>query len=146
MGAIFAQNYEFSRWAGKRKHVTQMKPYEQNNLWNRLKRIHNDDWRIDKHAFERVEEKGIRATRDDMISAITNASIIEYKIDYNKYKNTYDERVVLRSNALVNGQYNLNVVYSLTTKRVKTVWLNRIDDKHETLDWGIYNARMKVFA
>lgn len=144
MGALNREVYEFSRWAGKRKHVSQMKAYEEKNLWNRLKRV--EDWKVNKHAFDRIKEKGINATREDMISTIFNATMIEYKIDYDKKNNKYDERVVLRAKAIVNKCYNLNVVYSLTDNRIVTVWINHIKDKHETLDWSVYNPKMKVFA
>lgn len=145
MGA-FAELNEYKKWAGKRKHCTQMKPYEVNNLWSRLKRVRDDEWKVDVHAFDRINEKGIQATREDMISTILNASIVEYKIDYDKKRNQYDERVILRSNTIVNGCYNLHVVFSLTNKRIKTVWINHVKDFHSTLDWSLYNPKMKVFA
>lgn len=134
---------EMSSYLGKRKHASQMNRNEKRILWARLREIKAKEWGVKIHALDRIEEKGINATRQDLISTIHNSEIIEYKIDDCRFG--YDERVLVRANALVNGDYNLNVVYSLTTKDVITVWINHIDDKHETLDWAIYDENMIVF-
>jgi hydrogenase maturation factor HypF (carbamoyltransferase family) len=137
--------HDLAKYAGKRKHGSQLQAHEENGLWKRLKSIEEWEWEILSHALERLEKKGIKASRQDLISTISFASIIEYKIDYNKVIKDYDERVVLRAKAIVNSRYNLHVVYSLTTKSIVTVWINRIDDRHSTLDWSIYSEDMKVF-
>ena len=135
---------EMSKYIGQRKHSSQLDNREEAIIWDRLKNI--DSWDISDHALDRLVEKGINATHDDIVSAIDNASIVEYKIDYNARINRCDERVVLRANAIVNGQYNLNAVYSLSRKTIVTVWINHIRDFHNTLDWSIYNSDMKVFG
>lgn len=135
---------EMGKYNGQRKHVSQLTQQEKDGLYKRLKEV--EKWKILSHALDRLEQKNINATNEDIVSTINNSTIIEYKIDYDKRINRYDERVVLRSNAIVNRYYNLNVVYSLTKQQVITVWINDINDFHKTLDWTIYNEDMKVFG
>lgn len=129
-------------YAGQRKHGSQLHIVEENKLFTRLKNI--SKWNLSFHADERIIEKDINATMDDITSTIYNAFIVEYRIVHNDAYDTYDERVILRSNATVNGEYNLNVVFSLTRKTIVTVWMNHIEDLHDTLDWSIYNENMAV--
>ena len=135
---------EMGKYCGQRKHVSQITQQENDGLYKRLKEV--DKWKIVSHALDRLKEKNINATREDIVSTINNSTLIEYKIDYDKRINRYEERVVLRSNAIVNRNFNLNVVFSLTKQQVITVWINDINDFHKTLDWGIYNEDMKVFG
>lgn len=133
---------EMSKYTDMRKHHTQMNAYERRELMKRLASISEEDWVVRPHAFDRISEKRIRATRNDMVTAIHNAKLIEYRI----IGRMNEERVLIRSRRFVNGRNNLNIVYSLTYKEVITVWLNHRDDKHTTLDWSIYNKDMKVFG
>lgn len=135
---------EMSKYVGMRKHYTQLTQEEISSIHRRLKDVKS--WGVSTHTFDRIEEKGIRATYNDIASTIYNCEILEYKIDYNNRMNRCEERVVVRGKALTNKYYNLNVVYSITTQRVVTVWLNHVNDRHATLDWSIYNEDMKVFG
>lgn len=135
---------EMSKYAGKRKHSSFLSKEEENIIWDRLKSI--KDWDFTRHALDRIEQKGIRATKEDIISVINNGSIVEYKIDYIERINRCEERVVLSSNAIVNDCYRLKVVYSLSRQTVVTVWINHVNDFHATLDWTQYTRDMKVFG
>lgn len=139
---------EMALFIGKRKHCSQMLEPEINGLFARLKSVEKSGrkWLMAGHALDRLHEKGINATYDDVVSTIHNASIVEYKIDENKFTGRAEERVVLRANAIVNRSYNLHVVYSLSEGRIITVWINHIKDYHSTLDWSIYSSEMKVFG
>lgn len=130
-------------YIGQRKHWSQMSDEETDGLFKRLRDISN--WEMGGHALDRLSQKGIEATYNDIISTIHNCAIIEYKIDEDKYGNA-DERIVVRARARVNKHYHLNVVYSLTKKSIVTVWINDVKDLHRTLNWNIYNADMKVFG
>lgn len=141
---LLTKTNELAEYCGQRKHISQLKGFEHQGLWKRIKAI--KEWNILPHTFDRLREKGIRATKKDITSTVFYANIIEYRIIWNKVHRCYDERLILRSKAFVNGRYNLNVVYSLTTKNIVTVWLNHENDKHNTLDWNIYNKDMKVFG
>ena len=134
---------ELSDYVGKRKYRSQMTTEEINIIWNKFKKV--DVWGISAHALDRLKGKGIEATYDDLVSMIENSEIVEYKIDYEKKINRCEERVVLVSNAIVNGNYRLKVVYNFGRKDIVTVWINHINDHHDTLDWSMYDADMKVF-
>lgn len=135
---------EMSKYVGKRKHSSQMSQLELDSLYSRLRSV--EKWELTRHALDRIEEKGINATYDDIASTVYHCDIIEYKIDYNARINRCEERVVVRSRAVTNGEYNLNVVYNLHSNKVITVWLNHINDRHTTLDWSLYDPDMKVFG
>lgn len=141
--SLVQRQTEMSKYIGKRKHCSQLEETEIKVIWERLKNIEN--WNIRTHALDRLEEKGIHATYNDLVSVIHDASIIEYKIDYNSTINRCDERVVVRANSIVNYCYNLNVVYSISQQRIITVWINHINDRHKTLRWELYDENMKVF-
>lgn len=143
MMAIVSEKEKLKQ-VGKRKHHSQMTKREKAGLFNRLKSVQN--WGILKHALERLEQKGIDATYDDIVSTIYYSEIIEYRIVHNPAIRKYDERVILRSKAIVNRCYNLNVVFSLTDKKIVTVWMNHIRDRHKTLRWELYDANMKVLG
>lgn len=144
INSLVEQQLEMSQYIGRRKHSSQLSEIETDGLFERLKEVEN--WRIKTHALDRLAEKGIEATYQDIVSTIGYAEMVEYKINYNPLINRCDERVVLRSKAIVNRCYNLNVVYSLSENRIVTVWNNHINDRHDTLDWSIYDADMKVFG
>lgn len=137
---------DLEKYSGKRKHSSQMKKFEDTGLMKRLKEVEEWEWELIDHALDRLVEKGIRASKRDVVSTIYNCSIIEYRIVYNRRLRLYEERVILRSKAIVNRNYNLNVVFSLTTKNIVTVWINHKNDKHSTLDWSIYDKNMKVLG
>lgn len=136
-------NGEKVPYRGKKKHGTQMSRREKEYLFNTLKSV--DKWEVSQHALDRIKDKGINVTYDDIISTIHNAMIIEYHVA--RYGDNKDDvRVVLRGNAVVNRNSNVHFVYSLTRKKIITSWLNRVDDKHETLDWRAYDSNLKILG
>lgn len=144
--SLKVDNKSLGRYVDQRKHYSQMNDTEINGLFKRIKSVDEKKWKLSYHALDRFKGKKIQADLNDCLSAIHNSTIIEYKIDFNKRYQKFDERIVLRANALVNGCYNLNAVYSLTTNTIVTVWLNHVKDRHDTLKWEIYSADMKVFG
>jgi len=143
---MIVKQYDLAKYAGKRKHGSQMTREEASSIWSRLKKVKEDEWIFTDHTFIRSLEKGIKITKKDLTSAIHNSELIEYKIDKLKFEDTYQERVVLRSKSIVNRCYNIHVVYSLSNNKVITVWMNHIKDRHKTLDWSIYDENLKVFG
>jgi hypothetical protein len=116
-------------------------------LFRRLKSVEENGlrWRMAGHTLDRIHQKGINADYWDIISSVWHSEMIEYKVDREKFTGEPEERVVIRSKAIANKHYNLNVVFSLTERRIVTVWLNHINDRHDTLDWSIYDKDMPVF-
>ncbi|MER2007454.1 MAG: hypothetical protein ABS939_08370 [Psychrobacillus sp.] len=141
---IFTEKHNMEDWIGKRKYRSQMSKREIDGLFDRLKTI--EKWRIAGHALDRLEEKGIKADYQDIVSTIHNANMVEYKIDRNRITGKPEERVVIASKSVVNRCYNLKAVYSLTERRIVTVWINHVRDNHATLDWGLYDKTMPVFG
>lgn len=134
---------EKMKQVGKRKHGSQMSLEEIRGVKQRL--IDVKQWKIIDHAFDRLQEKGIEATYEDIVSTIYNSHMIEYRIIYNTYLGMCDERVIMRAKTLVNRCYHLNVVFSLTDNAVVTVWLNHKKDRHDTLDMLLYDQNMRMF-
>lgn len=139
---------DMAKFIGKRKHGSQLKEFEVDGLFERLKEVERkgQTWRMAGHALNRLKEKGINATYQDVVSTIHNAQILEYKIDHNKILGMCEERVLLRSKAVVNRNFNLHAVYSLTSRRIVTVWINHVKDFHDTLDWNLYTEDLPVFG
>lgn len=144
MSTVIVNEKEMWKYIGKRKHHLQMTKNERDGLVRRLKGVQK--WKIANHALERLEEKGIEATYEDIVSTIYNSTLIEYRIVHNRIADKCEERVVIRSKAVVNRCYNLKVVFSLTTQTIVTVWINHVSDHHGTLNWRIYDKNMKVFG
>lgn len=138
---------DMAKYIGKRKHCSQMTQEEIKGLFLRLKSVEENGlrWGMAGHALDRIHEKGINADYWDIVSSVWNSEMIEYKIDENKRTGKPEERVVIRSRAVANRSYNLNAVFSITQRRIVTVWLNHINDRHSTLDWSIYDEKMPVF-
>lgn len=138
---------EMFNYVGKRKHVSQMCDREINSLFERLKDVERkgQTWRMTGHTLKRMNEKDIQVNFEDVVSMIHNADIVEYKIDENRFSGKPEERVVLVSKFVVNKNYRLKVVYSLTERRIITTWVNHVKDTHKTLDWNLYTNNMPVF-
>jgi len=126
---------------GKKKHGTQMTKEEIEYLFKRLRSVKR--WRMSAHAVSRITEKGIKVTYRDAVSTIHTSKIIEYHI-VNLGNGKKDERVLLRGNAVVNRDSNVHFVYSLTRQEIVSSWLNRVDDKHNTLDWRDYDEKLRI--
>lgn len=127
-------------YRGKKKHGTQMTSREKAFLFQNLKAIKR--WKLSSHALDRIEEKGIKMSYNDVVDSIDKSTIIEYHIA--KCGDSEDKRVLLRSKSLENNGDNLHFVYSITRGVVISSWLNRAGDTHETLDWNAYDKNLKI--
>jgi hypothetical protein len=134
-----AKNEEVPK-RGRKKHYTQMSKKETDYLFSKLRGVKR--WGLSYHALDRIEEKGIEVTYEDIVSTIYNSNIIEYHVT--KYKGENDSRVLLRSKSLVNGENNLHVVYSISRKKIISSWLNHKNDKHKTIDMRDYSGNVKI--
>lgn len=127
-------------YRGKKKHGTQMTKREKEYLFKTLRSV--EKWTISSHALDRIKEKGIKVTYEDVVSTIHNSEIIEYHIA--RYKEEDDVRVLLRGKTIVNRNSNVHFVYSLTRGEIVSSWLNRADDFHASLDWRDYSKDLKI--
>jgi len=145
-----------SCYDGKRKYYTQMTEEETQSLKFRL--LSRDKWKIGTHALkmieERLQEKGnsVKFGKEFLRKPILNGRIIEYKVDLTVRADSpepfYDERVLLKSMETVESdsgkQYTVNIVFSLSSNRVVTVWLNSVDFHHPDVDMSIYDENMYI--
>lgn len=134
-----AVNNELVPRRGKKKHGTQMRYDEKKYLITSLKSVKN--WNMSKHVLERIEEKGLLITIDDIESTIHNSTIIEYHVVNDNYK---EERVLLKAKKTVNKQFHLNIVYSITRGNIISAWLNKVTDNHNSLDWRDYDNNLII--
>jgi hypothetical protein len=148
MPMLVAEKLNMKDWIGKRKYFEQMSDEEVKGLFLRLKSVEESGqrWRMAGHTLDRIHQKGINADYWDIVSSVWNAEMVEYKIDENRFTGAPEERVVIVSNALINGSYRMKAVFSLTEKRIVTVWLNHVKDNHATLDYTLYDENMPVFG
>lgn len=143
-GKKLTKYQQFRAIAGKRKFGSQLSESEISLIWKKFRDIERWEWMMSGHALDRIKEKGLNATKGDIISMIDFSDIVEYKVSKKCKNMKFDERVVLSSKAVVNGEYNLKVTYSLTDKVIVSAWMNHVDDTHSTLDWSLYDESMKI--
>ena len=134
-----------------RKHFTQMNEQELTIVKNKIKSSVNEDVNsvnIVPHALDNLYKR-LRKGRDIntykvmLAQTLIDFSPIEFKRIYNGV-NLAEERSVLRGNRLVNGE-SIVLVYSITHRKIITVWINSLNDMHNTLDMNLYDANMAIY-
>lgn len=114
----------------RRKHRSQMRASEI-DVVERL--VHDQTkWTIGKHAHDRIDAKGIRASQ--VYDVLKSGYVIE--INHNA-----DLCVCFRKEY---GDTAICVVVSLATRWVVTAWTNKAHDTHETLDQSKYQWKVDV--
>ena len=134
-----------------RKHFTQMNEQELEIVKNKIKSSVNGDVNsvnIVPHAFDNLFKR-LRKGRDIntykvmLAQTLINFTPIEFKRIYNGV-NLVEERSVLRGNRLVNEE-SIVLVYSITQRKIITVWINSLNDMHSTLDTNLYDSEMVIY-
>lgn len=134
-----------------RKHFTQMNEQELTIVKNKIKSSVNGDVNsvnIVHHALDNLYKR-LRKGRDIntykvmLAQTLIDFTPIEFKRIYNGV-NLVEERSVLRGNRLVNEE-SIVLVYSITKRTIITVWVNSLDDMHNTLDMNLYDADMAIY-
>lgn len=130
-----------------KKHLTQMSNVEKKFVWERIKSrramVNHRNIQVNGHAKERMSNRPrFNVDLPIIIDTIKNSRFYEYKI-IREGDTIVDERVLLRSDKVYNGS-NLVLVYSIKKNRVITLWANKSDDNHSTLDLSSYNEDMKI--
>ena len=134
-----------------RKHFTQMNEQELEIVKNKIKSSVNGDVNsvnIVPHAFDNLFKR-LRKGRDIntykimLAQTLIDFTPIEFKRIYNGV-NLVEERSVLRGNRLVNGE-SIVLVYSITHRKIITVWINSLGDMHNTLDMNLYDSKMVIY-
>ena len=134
-----------------RKHFTQMNEQELKIVKNKIKSSVNGDVNsvnIVPHAFDNLFKR-LRKGRDIntykvmLAQTLIDFTPIEFKRIYNGV-NLVEERSVLRGNRLVNEE-SIVLVYSITHRKIITVWINSLNDMHSTLDTNLYDSEMVIY-
>lgn len=100
------------------------------------------------HAFDNLFKR-LRKGRDIntykimLAQTLIDFTPIEFKRIYNGV-NLVEERSVLRGNRLVNEE-SIVLVYSITHRKIITVWINSLNDMHSTLDTNLYDSEMVIY-
>lgn len=127
---------EMIEFNNMRKHVRQFTKIEVKHLMKRIDSTKN--LRLTPHLIDRIHEKKVYITNEQLTDVITNYSVVEYRIL------NMEERVVIRSNTSFYGE-DYCIVISLTQGAIVTIWKNSSTDLHSTLNEELYNKKMKVF-
>ncbi|ARM66815.1 hypothetical protein AM4_157 [Lactococcus phage AM4] len=134
-----------------RKHFTQMNEQELEIVKNKIKNSVKGDVNsvnIVPHAFDNLFKR-LRKGRDIntykvmLAQTLIDFTPIEFKRIYNGV-NLMEERSVLRGNRLVNEE-SIVLVYSITQRKIITVWINSLNDMHSTLDANLYDSEMVIY-
>lgn len=134
-----------------RKHFTQMNEQELEIVKNKIKSSVNGDVNsvnIVPHAFDNLFKR-LRKGRDIntykimLAQTLIDFTPIEFKRIYNGV-NLVEERSVLRGNRLVNEE-SIVLVYSITHRKIITVWINSLNDMHSNLDTNLYDSEMVIY-
>lgn len=134
-----------------RKHFTQMNEQELEIVKNKIKNSVKGDVNsvnIVPHAFDNLFKR-LRKGRDIntykvmLAQTLIDFTPIEFKRIYNGV-NLMEERSVLRGNRLVNEE-SIVLVYSITQRKIITVWINSLNDMHSTLDTNLYDSEMVIY-
>ena len=134
-----------------RKHFTQMNEQELKIVKNKIKSSVNGDVNsvnIVPHAFDNLFKR-LRKGRDIntykvmLAQTLIDFTPIEFKRIYNGV-NLVEERFLLRGTRLVNGE-SIVLVYSITHRKIITIWINSLGDMHNTLDMNLYDSEMVIY-
>ncbi|MFZ2576667.1 MAG: hypothetical protein WAX22_04225 [Lactococcus hircilactis] len=134
-----------------RKHFTQMSQQELTIVENKINSSVNKDVstvNIITHAFDNLykrlrEGRDINTYKVMLVQALLDFTPIEFKRIYNGV-NLVEERSVLRGNRIVNDE-SIVLVYSITKRKIITVWVNSLNDMHNTLDMNLYDSNMEIY-
>lgn len=132
----------------KKKHYTQMSENELNFLKIEIEKIEHikPSWHLDNksHVGYHIE---------DVWKVINDTDIKNRIIEFNitPKRGILDRRVLLRSKEIYsveidNNQIDCNLcfVISLRSHEIITIYYNKCDDFHDTIDWRRYDENLKI--
>lgn len=139
----------------RKKHVSQMTKDEIHYLSEKCKNIPQKKVTISKHLLQ----KGISFNQVDILNTLQSPNLHSLIIEYNetpKKNGSLDSRVLIRSNISKDVQFQTKYgkvftapaqmcfVISLKTYEVITVYWNKTNDSHTTMDWSRYQKHLKI--
>lgn len=119
-----------------KKHVSQMTEKEKTFLLRQFKSIPRVDWLITQYAEYRLNERGVAL---EWFKTLWEGYDL---VEFHKAGNS--SRVLMRGNAVVNGDENICAVFDLKERVVITIWLNWTQNKHNNLVIEEYDSSYDI--
>lgn len=137
----------------QKKHIKQMNIQETQYLNNRINSLDLSKTTFSFHFFDNKRNINEYTVLDMLRNK--QYQLIQYNSTPDRYRNTNDKRVLLRTNikSTINkteGNYtttqvvSLCIVVSLTNNCIVTGYYNAVDDKHYTLNWSRYCKDLQI--
>jgi hypothetical protein len=115
-----------------RKHRDHMTSQEEKVIYKLIK---SNIYRLSEHAKIKMIER-------DILNEYINDSLRKFEIIELHWKNR-TPRVLIRNQREING-YSICLVIDLLHKEIITVYKNKFEDNHYTLDEGIYTIDVNL--
>lgn len=139
-----------------KKHETQMIKQELYNCSVLAKTcLKHKGIQLSEHLKVRLEEKNLTIDIDKIIETINDRDLLYNIHEYNETEidDVYHQRLLIntkgvytfyceREQAICKGK--LKIVYSVTTGKIITAYLNKVNDNHHTLNLANYNSKLIV--
>ena len=117
-----------------RKHYSQMNKDESLFLFQEALKVHN--WELDGHIKKKMNERGM-IHKEEVVDILRFGELIEFHLRNGK------SRILVRGSRTY---YNFVpcAVFELKTGKIITLYWNKEDDNHRTIDMSRYNAELDV--
>lgn len=124
-----------------KKHASQFTHKEVEQVYNARERV-KDLWlkrgiNIGLHLQDKIRNGETKFSYEMTMKTMLSSTVVEYN------ETGSDKRILLRSHYAVNKEVQC-IVVSLLSGKVITSYLNKVDDRHKTLDQRRYNKNLKI--
>lgn len=139
----------------EKKHISQMSEAEKKYLKNKINAINTEDITFSKHILNKKKE--IEFEMENIFEVLNEYDIENLIVEYNETPTNglIDRRVLLRGDKSYNVRFksgkgsfispaNICFVISLNTYRIITVYWNKSNDSHKTINWNRYNEDLDI--
>jgi len=110
-----------------------------------------------RHAIDRYSDKHLYVNPGKIKWLVKNSEVVEYERMTKDSSVMYvgmehipvaipahtNERIVVR--APYDDDFDVSIVLDVTEKKVVTLWLNTVEDRHHTLNLSLYDGTMDIF-
>lgn len=134
-----------------KKHISQMSNKEQQHLMKEVR--HLNRLKLSNHVTKKVKHDGLDFQPVAIVAVLkglTPDNIVEYNVTL-RTNGQKSERLLLRSSeeypVMIEGKSvvcNLCFSLDITSGDIVTVYWNQATDTHDNIDWGRYQANLKI--
>lgn len=127
----------------KKKHVSQMTNAEITKIRRKVDKLSVTMLigSMSEYAKHRATKKGVHVYRKALAKWL-ESDIVEYKTIYYDFMDKLEERVVIRSE--YDSEFDVVIVVNVNTHKIVTLWKNKCDDTHKTLNLSKYDRNLKI--